>query len=150
MKPEQHRIRFVVVLSMTLLSVVFILPSVLRAEVIFIVNKSVPLDTLNKTEIKRIFLGDNPVWPDGEEITLATQEKTDIQKEFAKKYTQKSEAQYTNYWRRMMFTGKGMIPKSFSSDKAVMDFVSNTKGAIGYISSKAALNRVKPITVIDN
>ncbi len=147
MASEQDRISTVASWCATFLFTILFLPMVVSAEILFVVNKSVPVDTLDKTEIKRIFLGERSVWPDGEEIKLLIQDKTAVQKEFTRKYTQKSEAQFRNYWRKQMFTGKGILPEILSSDEAVLDFVSNTKGAIGYVSPKAAVNDVKPITI---
>ena len=128
----------------------FFMSPVVKAEVMFIVNASVQQDVLSKSEIKKIFLGDTLVWPDGQEIELVTQAKSDIQKEFVKIYTQKTTSQFSNYWRRIVFSGKGMIPKSFFTDKEVINFVKSTKGAIGYISPQETINDVKTITVSDN
>lgn len=116
----------------------------------FIVNKSVQQDTLSKSEIKSIFLGDRLVWPNGEEIYLVTHRNPDIQSEFAKTYIQKTESQFSRYWRAVMFSGKGMIPKAFSTNKEIIRFVTNTKGAIGYISPQIITKDIKNVTISDN
>ena len=147
MKAKENKKFAIVVCGMVFMVAIFSMASISRADVMFVVNKSVTLDTLNKTDIKKIFLGDSLVWPNGEEIKIVTREKSDIQKEFTKTYTQKSESQFSNYWRRLMFSGKGTIPKSFSSDKEIINFVTNTKGAIGYITPQSLTKSVKPITI---
>ena len=40
-----------------------------------------------------------------------------------------------------------MPPKSFKTEKALVDFISKTEGAIGYVSSDAKLKNVKIISV---
>lgn len=144
----KKKCRYIVMMfTYVFLLTLFFMVSVSNAKVVFIVNRSVSLDTLGKNEIKKIFLGDSLVWPDGEEIKLVTQEKSDLQKEFTLTYTQRSESQFSNYWRKLMFSGKGSIPKAFSSDKEIINFVANTKGAIGYISPQAVTKDVKTITI---
>lgn len=139
--------RCVFISSAVVMATLFFMASASKADVLFIVNKSVPVETLKKSEIKKIFLGDNPVWPNGEEIKLVTQVNTDIQKEFTITFTQRSASQFSNHWRKVMFSGKGMIPESVQSDHAVINFVKKTEGAIGYISPQSVTKDVKPVTI---
>lgn len=122
-------------------------PSVLKADVVFIANPSVQLDTISKSEIKKIYLGHRLAWPDGNPIKLTIQEKSDIQNEFTKTYIQKTESQFLFYWRRLLFTGKGIFPKPFPSEKEMISYVAHTKGAIGYVSSGSVAENVKIIHI---
>ncbi len=117
------------------------------AEVIFIVNNSVPDETLSKADVKEIFLGDKVSWGNGQEIKFVTLKKSPTHMEFTKKYTRKSESQFLRYWKKQVFTGKGSMPKSFDSDGDMVKFVANTDGAVGYISPATAAQSVKTITI---
>ncbi len=79
-------------------------------DVIFICNRSVPFDSITKAEIKKIFLGQKLNWTPDREITFVIMRKVDIHKQFTKKYTKKSPNQFRNYWRNMIFTGRGRAP----------------------------------------
>jgi ABC-type phosphate transport system substrate-binding protein len=47
----------------------------------------------------------------------------------------------------MVFTGKGQKPKAFKTDEELIQFVSETSGAIGYVSADVTIKNVKTITV---
>jgi hypothetical protein len=54
--------------------------------------------------------------------------------EFLAAYVGKSEAVFRAYWRSQVFSGQTMLPKTFDSEAAIVDYVAKTAGAIGYIS----------------
>lgn len=116
------------------------------AEVLIIANNSVSQESLNRVDVKKIFLGKMVKWPDNSSIYFVTC-KTDAHQEFLKTYIKRSTSQFRNYWRKMVFTGKGRKPKAFKTDEELIQFVSKTKGAIGYVRTDAALKNVKTITV---
>ena len=116
------------------------------AQVLIIANKSVPQESIDKKDVQKIFLGKMVKWPDNSSIYFGTC-KTDAHQEFLKLYLHRSSSQFRNYWRKMVFTGKGRKPKAFQSDEELVRFVSETKGAIGYVSAEAELKNVKTIGV---
>jgi len=126
------------------LGFVFVVPAF--AKVLIIANNSVAQESLNKEDIQNIFLGKMAKWPDNSSINFATSE-TDVHEEFLKTYINRSSDQFRNYWRKMVFTGKGQKPKAFKTDEELIQFVSETSGAIGYVSTDATIKNVKTITV---
>jgi hypothetical protein len=42
------------------------------------------------------------------------------------------------YYRSLLFTGKGAMPKAFASDADVVAYVAKTKRAAGYVDAAAA------------
>lgn len=126
------------------LGVFFVTPTF--AKVVIIANNSVAQDSLNKQDLQNIFLGKMAKWSDNSSIYFVTSEN-DIHEDFLKMYINRSSSQFRNYWRKMVFTGKGQKPKAFKTDEELIQFVSETSGAIGYVSSDAALKNVKTITV---
>ena len=126
----------------------FLAPALsLAGDVVIITNESVPVSTLGAKDVKQIFLGNKTVWDNGDKIVFVVQDRTDASDTFLKTYVQKSSSQYNNYWKKQVFTGKGKAPKSFSSDQELVQFVSETAGAIGYVSSGAETGNVKTIAV---
>ncbi|MFH2066124.1 MAG: substrate-binding domain-containing protein [Pseudomonadota bacterium] len=132
------------ILSFVSLCVFFVTPTF--AKVLIIANNSVPQESLNKEELQNIFLGKMAKWSDNTSIYFVTSE-TDAHEDFLKMYINRSSSQFRNYWRKMVFTGKGQKPKAFKTDEELIQFVSETSGAIGYVGSDAALTNVKTITV---
>jgi len=117
-------------------------------DVLIIVNKKLPVDTLSMDEIKDIFQRKKTVWDDGEKITIALIESGRTHQNFVRYYIHKTPAQYHRYWKKLIFSGRGVPPLTFRSENSLMAHVALTKGAIGYISSKIKPVGVKVIRVI--
>ncbi len=111
------------------------------ADVIFIANNDVPEVTLTSEEIKMIFLGRTTKWSNRMDIIVVLL-KNESQKPFLKKYIKRSERQFICTWRRMVYTGQGLMPKSFETVDALIDHIANKQGSIGYIE-EADLKKCK-------
>ena len=66
---------------------------------------------------------------------------------FLKEYVGKSDDDLQQYYRTLVFSGKGIEPKTLASDAAVIAFVSMSKGVIAYVSASAIPMGVKKLTV---
>ena len=140
MKPRAI-ITFILILTI-------LLPVVsLAGEIVIITNENVAVSTLDPKEVKQIFMGSKTTWDNGDKIIFVIQDKESISDPFLKTYTKKSVSQYKNYWKQQVFTGKGKAPQSFASEEEIVKFVSQTPGAIGYVSSGADKGNTKSITV---
>lgn len=131
-----------------ILLVVFLTPVLsMASEILIITNENVPISTLAKDDIKQIFLGKKTTWDNGEKIVFVVQDRTDTSDSFLKTYIRKSAYQYDIFWKKQVFTGKGKAPRSFSSDHELVQFVSQTPGAIGYVSYGSDTGKAKTVTV---
>ena len=115
-------------------------------DILIIVNKDVPVSSLTAEELKSIFLGEKVKWDDTHSITFVLL-MTDIHEDFLKKYLGVNSAQYGQYWKKMIFTGRAKSPKAFNKAEELSDYIANTGGAIGYVPSKALNDKVKTISV---
>lgn len=131
----------------TLVAAILLPVLCLAGDVVLIGNPSVPTSVLSQYEVKNIFMGSTVTWSDGSEVNIVVQKDSPIHEKFLKKYIQKTSPQFSNHWKKQVFTGKGFAPPSKTGDQAVIDFVSQTKGAIGYVSSDTSLANVKIISV---
>jgi ABC-type phosphate transport system substrate-binding protein len=121
---------------------------VIAAEkVVVIANKSLPDSSLSKNDLKQIALGDKTTVSGNEKVTFVTLEQGAVHEEFLKMIVEKSSFQFSNYWKQMIFTGKGKPPRSFKTEAELVSFVSTTKGAIGYVSAGADMSSVKVINI---
>lgn len=138
-KMKINFIVFVVLLS--------IIPAVsLAGDVVIIKNKSVSDSTLSKDDLSKIYLGKKSSWSDGSRIRFVVLEGS-THAAFLKNYVGKTESQFNTFWKKQVFTGKGSPPEEFNSDKAMVDFVAQTTGAIGYVSAGTDVSKVKTITI---
>ncbi len=134
--------------TVVFLCIVFVLVTgAAYADVLVIANKDVKDTTIAKADLKEIFLGKKVQWTDNTKIRFVTLKESAPHETFVKAYINKSVKQYSNYWRKMVFTGKGKIPKSFATSAEMMEYVSGTSGAIGYIGSGTKPANVNTINV---
>lgn len=116
------------------------------AEVVIIVNQKSPVDALNGNDVKNIFLGKTSHWPDNSKIHFALL-RGEIHKNFLKQFVGRTESQYNNYWKKMLFTGKGSKPKSYADEEEMLKYVRETAGAIGYVSAGTPTKEIKIVDV---
>ncbi len=117
-------------------------------DVVIITNKSVSADSLKEEDVKNIFIGKVTSWNDNQKINFATLPNGDeIHKAFLKKFIKRTPEQYSRYWKKQIFTGKSRIPKSFQTEKDMLEFVAGTKGAVGYASTSQITDDIKVLTI---
>lgn len=121
----------------------------LWADVVFIVHPSNDVLSVNRQDIKNIFLGNNVKWDNGTQIDIVILKDFPIHKEFTSVYLQRTPIQFQNWWRRRVFTGKGLLPKEFKTEEALVKYVSTNPKAIGYISPKTSAKDVKVLKISD-
>lgn len=123
-------------------------PDVSAADVVIIAHPKVSDNSLSESQLKAIFLGQEKSWPAGGRVELVMLRKySEIHDEFFKKTIGRNISQFTNYWKKQVFTGKGKMPRQFDSESEVVEYVSATEGAIGYISSGTDKGAAKIITI---
>jgi hypothetical protein len=116
------------------------------AEFKVIANPSVSAGDVSIDDLKAVFLqtktsiGDSHVTPVLEKSGVAHEA-------FLSKCVGKSDSALVTYYLSLVFTGKGSIPKTLSSDEEVAAYVSKTKGAVGYVSASAPAAGVKVLEV---
>ena len=70
-----------------------------------------------------------------------------VHETFLKEYLGKTDSALQTYYRSLVFTGKGSMPKELSGDVEVLAYIAKTKGAIGYVSAEANTSSVKTLQV---
>ncbi len=123
------------------------LSSNMGIDIIIISNKNIPETLLNKEDIKDIYLGKKISWSNNESIYLGEIEDVELRQIFTREYLDKTFTQYINHWRQLVFTGKGNPPYSFKTEADLIQWISKTNGAIGYISSMRSLYELKVTNV---
>ncbi|GMM69117.1 MAG: phosphate ABC transporter substrate-binding protein [Pseudomonadota bacterium] len=115
------------------------------AEVAVIVNPSNG-DALDKDSISRLFLNKAKAFPSGTQAEpIALEESAAATDEFNGKVLNKTAAQLTAFWSKLVFTGKGQPPKALSSDADVVAAVAANAGAIGYVDASAVNDSVRVV-----
>jgi ABC-type phosphate transport system substrate-binding protein len=116
------------------------------ADVKVIVNPAISAVSTTSAEIKAVFLETKTSLSNGSRVQPVILNGSTCEA-FARSYLGKSAAGLGTYYRELVFSGTGVVPKMLSSDGEVVAYVSKTKGAIAYVSSEATTNGVKVLAV---
>ena len=119
----------------------------LAGDVKVIANSSVGATSISADDLKGVFLGTKSSLPDGSHVEPVLEKGGPAHEAFLKQYLGKTDSALETYYRSLVFTGKGSMPKSLASDADVAAYVAKTKGAIGYVGGAATPEGVKIIEV---
>jgi TonB family protein len=124
--------------------------SALAADVKVIANASVKTDVISTQELQRLFLQESGSLSNGTRVEPVLEKDGPVHKAFLQEYLGRTEEDLHTYYRALVFTGRGSMPKVLGSDAEVVAYVAATRGAIGYVSSDSdiAVNGVKTLLVI--
>lgn len=117
----------------------------LAEDIKIIANPSVTVDTISEADVKRVFLEKSSLG--GAHVEPVLEKNGPVHMAFVKQYLGLSDDDLQNYYRTLVFTGKGFMPKSLGTDAEVVAHVARTRGAIGYVSSSASAEGVKTLAM---
>jgi len=112
-----------------------------------IANSSVSASTISADDLKGVFLEEKSELSDGTHVEPVLEKGGPAHDAFVKDYLGKTDSALQTYYRSLVFTGKGSMPKAMGTDAEVVAYVAKTKGAIGYVSADAAAEGVKTLEV---
>jgi len=114
-------------------------------DLVIIANPDLADSAIEQRELQRIYLGKKTRWEDNTSIVPVMLKSGPLHDEFIEGYIDRSVQRFVTYWRQMVFTGKGMPPKSFASESDLVDFVARTPGSVGYVSTSVNVSSVKKL-----
>lgn len=118
-----------------------------QAQIVVIANPNVAVVSITKAELHDIFTGASTSLKDNLQVIPVLLKQGPVQEEFLNLYIGKSDNGFRAGWRGILFSGQGMMPKTLDSEAAVVEYVSHTPGAIGYIGRSTPHEGVISLTV---
>ena len=104
------------------------------AEIYVMVNESVMVSELNRSELRQIFTGHRQYWSDGTKITVfVLQDNDELHKQFCREVLQMFPYQLSRLWDQITYSGQGVTPVRVTSYQALIEALESTTGAIGYV-----------------
>jgi ABC-type phosphate transport system substrate-binding protein len=117
-----------------------------RAELVVVVPARSEVEALSRDQVINIFLGRYRQLPSGITATPIDQPREHADKaRFYRLLVNKDLTEIDAYWARLVFSGKTPPPRQANSSKAVTQWLSQDKGAIGYMERAQADARVKVV-----
>jgi ABC-type phosphate transport system substrate-binding protein len=113
-----------------------------------VVNKENKIASLSIDDLQRIFLGKKTLWESGTRIVPAMpEEESAAGSAFLSGTMQRSVSQFRTYWKRLLFSGGGTVPKVFRTNGQILDFVARQPGGIGVVEASAVDDRVRVLEI---
>jgi ABC-type phosphate transport system substrate-binding protein len=114
-------------------------------DVIFVANKNVQISAIKASDLHAIFTGEKTRFADGSHAVPVILRGGPAHEVFVKNYCDETPAEFRAQWRKAVFTGQGAMPRAFDSESALLQYVAETPGAIGYVSRLPEQDDVKPL-----
>lgn len=113
-----------------------------------IVHPETEVATVGVSELSKIFLGRIRTWASGQDALPVDQRpEAPVRGRFTRHVHEKAVVSIEVYWKRMIFSGRGVPPPEVASDRAVVDFVRSNPGAVGYVSESAPVVGVRELVL---
>jgi hypothetical protein len=121
--------------------------SIERYDIKIVANSGVRVSEISRDELNRIFLMTKTSLQGADHVEPVLETAGPAHQIFLREYIGRTDAALMTYYRSLVFTGKASIPKTFSTDAELIEYVAKTKGAIGYVSASANTAGVKTLKV---
>jgi ABC-type phosphate transport system substrate-binding protein len=113
-----------------------------------IVNSANPQVSISQTGLNAIFNMRLRQWNDGSPVTVYVfQDEDPLHKSFCKQKLHVFPHQIRRGWNRLIFSGTGQAPLVVETKEDMLKQVSETPGAIGYLSGKDLTTAVKTLEI---
>ena len=116
-------------------------------DVVIVANKGVGFSQITQTQLRDIFTGTRSRFGDGTSAIPVILKGGPVHEVFLRNHLGEGPAEFRTRWRKAVFTGQGAMLKECNSEAALLDYVANTPGAIGYVSRVSGSDGVKVLIV---
>ncbi len=118
------------------------------SQVAVIAHKSVPVDTIKKSELLDFYTADIKKWINGDKVIVNDLKPKGEVKKIFYKFLGKKPSRMKSIWLRNMLSGEGDPPEVLKSEEEMLQKIAATPGAIGFLSHTKVDNNVKTLIVI--
>lgn len=140
---------FLVVGGWTILLETILGASAVAGNVRVIANPSVKADSISARELRSVYLEEkNSV--NGTHVEPVIEKRGPAHEAFLHDYLGQTDDELQKYYQALVFTGRGLMPKTVSSDAEVVAYVAKTRGAIGYVGAGVPMEGVKTLAIADS
>lgn len=110
-----------------------------EAGIVIVVNKSVRLNSFSSNFARQIFGMKTRQWPDGAAVKVFVMpDRSEQHLKFSKEILGTFPYRLRSAWDRQVYSGTGQAPYEVISEDEMLELVSQTPGAIGYLPRKSA------------
>ncbi|HEX4337158.1 MAG TPA: hypothetical protein VH062_14670 [Polyangiaceae bacterium] len=113
-----------------------------------IVHPENPNRSVSRRFIADVFLKDISRW-DGGEAARPVDLRSDspVRGRFSERVIRRSVSAVRSYWQQRIFSGRSLPPPELDTDEDVVRYVQRDRGAVGYVSGRADIGKVRSLIV---
>lgn len=120
------------------------LSALAEAAVVVIGSPDIEVPSLSDKTVRNLYLGKTVQLDNGVRVeVIDLPSGNSVRDEFYEKVVGKDTTQVKAYWAKRIFTGKGSPPDTKLDERAVIKWVSEAPGRIGYVSPEAVNDTVR-------
>jgi len=115
---------------------------------VVIVRRDEQAAVLDRAFVADAFLKKRTRWPNDEVIHPVDQRReANVRHEFSQAVLKRSVEAVRSYWQQRIFSGRDVPPPEVDSDAAVIRYVRENPGAIGYVSRAVDGDGIRVVTL---
>ena len=115
-----------------------------------IANSSVQVTSISASDLKSVYLEEKSSLAGSGHVEPVLAKGGPAHEAFLKQVLRRNDSDLQIYYRGLVFTGHGSIPKTLDSDEAVIAYVAKTRGAIGYIGGGTHAEGVRTLELAES
>ena len=119
------------------------------AQVAVIAHKDVPADSIAKVQLLDFYTGEAQSWEGGLEVVVFDLKSKGAVKDAFYDFLGKSSSRMKSIWLKRKLSGEGDPPESFQTEEELLQHVTSTPGAVGFVHASKVSVDVKVLTEID-
>lgn len=120
------------------------------SDVKVIANSSVRADAISTDELKRVYLQETSSLRNGTHVEPVLEKDGPAHEAFLRDFLDMNDGALQSYYRTLVFTGRGSMPRAFRSDTDVVAYVTRTRGAIGYVNASTDTDGAKVLLILSD
>ena len=99
-----------------------------------LIGNNTGLESVNKKQLKGIFLGSRSLWKTGEQVLVVMPSaRSDFSEQFSQSALQLSYPALQKFWLGLVFQGRANAPIFLHSSAEILEFVKRNPGAIAMV-----------------
>jgi ABC-type phosphate transport system substrate-binding protein len=117
------------------------------ADYAVVINSANTVTGLDRRAVSALFLRRVSQWEGGTAVLPVDGPNSSAREAFSKEVHGRKASAVRSHWLQVIFSGRGVPPPEKASDQEVIEYVKTHPGAIGYVSSEAAMADVRVLKV---
>jgi len=140
----------IIIIVFSLLAILSLKAGAYSEQLVIVVHKDTPIESLTKSEVIDIFMGKYTAYPNGQKaLAVELTDQHTLKERFYRQLIGRSVASVNAYWARLKFAGRKRNAEVKDTQDEVIEYLRTTPLSIGYITVAKLDDNLKVVYQID-